>query len=69
MEALASDNLALPLKFSLFVKFVLLIIKKPEKNRGYKGSFLAICNFVFSSCISNLVFSFRLTSFSGVKVL
>ena len=31
MEALASDNLALPLKFSLFVKFVLLIIKKPEK--------------------------------------
>ena len=28
---------------------------KAAKNRGYKGSFLAICNFVFSSSISNLV--------------
>ena len=28
---------------------------KAEKNRGYKGSFLTICNFIFSSSISNLI--------------
>ena len=29
-----------------------------RKKRGYKGSFLAICNFVFSFSISNLVLEF-----------
>ena len=29
---------------------------KSRKNRGYKGNFLAFCNVVFSSSISNLVF-------------
>ena len=28
---------------------------KGQKRRGYKGSFLTTCKFVFSSCISNLV--------------
>ena len=28
---------------------------KAKKNGGYKGNFLAICNFVFSSSLSNLV--------------
>ena len=72
-EALASDNLALPFiffslpwrslsKFSQFVKFVKPIFQKPKKGRGYKGGFLAIGNFVFSSSISNLVLWFFLST-------
>ena len=59
-------NLALPLIFlsllqwnlskcSQFVKFVLPIIFESQKDKGCRGSFLAICNFVFCSSISNLV--------------
>ena len=56
-EALASDNMALLLfffKFHNLWKFSCRSFKS-RKNRGYRGSFLAICNFVFSSSISNLV--------------
>ena len=67
-------NLALPLiffnlrrwnlsKLSLFVKLPCRLFKT-WKNRGYQGSFLAICNFVFSSSISNLVFWFLLSTCS-----
>ena len=40
------------------MKFARPLNRKPKRNRGYKGSFLAICNFVFSSSISNLVLRF-----------
>ena len=66
MEAPASNNLALPLiyfnflprnlsKFSKFEKFFPADHLKAEKIGGYESSFLAICNFEFSSSISNLV--------------
>ena len=67
MEALASDTLPLPLiyinlfdlsKFSQFDKF----LPPVKKNRGYIGNFLSICNFVFSSFISNLVLSISFTN-------
>ena len=64
-EALASDNLALPLIFFNFLggsSKVFIICEncpadhlKAENNRGLKGSFIIIFNFVFSSSISNLV--------------
>ena len=63
-EALTSDNLPLIFfnllwlnlsKFSQLMKICSAYHLKAEKNRGYKGSFLAICNFVFSSSTSNLV--------------
>ena len=70
--ALVSDNLVLPLIFlylprwnllkcSQFVTFFLPNISK-LKQRGYKGSFLTICNFVFSSSISNFVSWFFLST-------
>ena len=66
---LASDGLALPLIFydslrwniSKFLQFFTIYENFPadhlkaEKNSGSKGSFLAICNFVSSSSISNVV--------------
>ena len=53
-EALAGDNLALPLIFILW-KICPTDHLKAKKNWGCWGSFLALCNFVFSSSISNLV--------------
>ena len=53
-EALAGDNLALPLIFILW-KICPVDHLKAQKNWGCWGSFLALCNFVFSSSISNLV--------------
>ena len=52
-EALAGDNLALPLIFILW-KICPVDHLKAQKNWGCWGSFLTLCNFVFSSSISNL---------------
>ena len=67
-ELLTSDNLALPLIFFDLLSYISQNFcnlgncpadhLKAEKNRSYKGSFLTICNFIFSSSTSNLVMNF-----------
>ena len=57
MEVLTSNNLALPLFSLIFLgekKNCPADQLKAEK-RGYQCSFLAFCNYVFSSSLSNLV--------------